>query len=181
MQIIRIGKDPHNDIVINDSYVSKFHCQIMADGAGHYSIADTGSTNGTFVNNMRIYGETPLRPTDVVRVGNSTLPWQSYIGGGRISSENWNPGGMTNSGGGYVPSTNSGGIAMGITALSCGVVGLFFATLILGIIATIFGAISIHRKERLKGLGIAGLVLGIIEIILGIILIAAVGSIMWNY
>ena len=69
---------------------------------------------------------------------------------------------------------------MGITALSCGVVGLFLFPLILGIIATIFGGISMHRKERLKGLGIAGFVLGLVDIILGIIVIAAVGSIMWE-
>ena len=179
MRIIKICKDIHNDIVINDGYVSHFHCQIMDDGSGHYKIADTGSTNGTFVNNMRIYGETPLSPTDVIRVGNTTLPWQSYFNNGHVSNGG-SYGGRSYGGGGYNPTPNSGGIGMGITALSCGVVGLFLFPLILGIIATIFGGISMHRKERLKGLGIAGFVLGLVDIILGIIVIAAVGSIMWE-
>jgi len=78
MQIIRIGKDIHNDIIINDNYVSRFHCQIICNDDGSIIIYDLGSTNGTFVNNMRIYGATPLQSTDVVRIGNTTLPWQSY-------------------------------------------------------------------------------------------------------
>lgn len=159
MRIIKIGKDIHNDIAINDNFVSKFHCQIMQDDNGRCRIADVGSTNGTFVNGIRIYGEKELSPSDVVRVGNSTPPWQNYI-----ASPVVNTGGNSSDGG-----NRNGGVGFGIAALSCGVVGL-------GPIAIIFGAISMHRKERLKGLGIAGLVLGIINTIVGIILIIVAAS-----
>lgn len=164
MRIIKIGKDIHNDIAINDSFVSKFHCQIMQDDNGRCRIADLGSTNGTYVNGMRIYGEKELSPSDVVRVGNSTPPWQNYIAG---------PGGVS---GGM---TSNGGVGFGIAALSCGVAGLIFFAIIFGPVAIIFGGISMHKKERLKGLGIAGLVLGIIDTVVGIILVATATSLFW--
>lgn len=168
MRIIKIGKDIHNDIVINDSFVSKFHCQIMQDDNGRCKIADLGSTNGTYVNGMRIYGEKELSPSDVVRVGNSTPPWQNYVGGG-------GNGGGGNGGGG----NSNGGVGFGIAALSCGVAGLIFFAIIFGPVAIIFGGISMHKKERLKGLGIAGLVLGIIDTVVGIILVATATSLFW--
>jgi hypothetical protein len=49
-----IGKDKHNDVVIEDSLVSRHHCQITLDSAkGAVYIADL-STNGTFLNGKRL-------------------------------------------------------------------------------------------------------------------------------
>ena len=40
---------------------------------------DFGSTNGTFVNGLRISGQVTLNPNDTVRIGGTNLPWQSYF------------------------------------------------------------------------------------------------------
>jgi clan AA aspartic protease (TIGR02281 family) len=78
MKVITIGRDSDNDVVINDSKVSRHHLQIIGDGAG-FRIVDLNSTNGTFVNDRKISGESLLTASDTVRIGNTILPWQSYF------------------------------------------------------------------------------------------------------
>ncbi len=48
-----IGSGKQNDLSINDSTISKRHCEIKAEENG-YSITDLDSTNGTFVQGLRI-------------------------------------------------------------------------------------------------------------------------------
>lgn len=90
MKVVSIGRRSSNDVVVNDSLVSREqHCLITEEN-GHYYIFDSNSTNGTYVNGTRIPNavKTRLHRTDVVRIGNSVLPWQSYFknsgNGGRI-------------------------------------------------------------------------------------------------
>jgi hypothetical protein len=78
MKVVTIGRDVSSDIVVNDTKVSRHHIQIVSD-EGTYRIVDFGSSNGTFVNGQQITGEMPLMPTDIVRIGNTTLPWQTYF------------------------------------------------------------------------------------------------------
>jgi len=78
MKVITIGRDHDNDIVISDSKVSRHHLQIINDDGG-FRIVDFDSTNGTFVNDRKISGETSLFANDVVRIGNTILPWQTYF------------------------------------------------------------------------------------------------------
>jgi len=78
MKVITIGRDLDNDIVVNDSKASRHHLQIICDG-GNYRIVDFNSTNGTFVNDQKISGETTLLINDRVRIGNTVLPWQTYF------------------------------------------------------------------------------------------------------
>ena len=79
MRVITIGRSSENDISINDPNVSRHHCQIIQHDDGHFTIADLGSANGTFVNGKRIYGNATLFPNDMLLIGNTTLPWQSYF------------------------------------------------------------------------------------------------------
>jgi aspartyl protease family protein len=78
MKVITIGRDPNNDVVINDEKVSRHHLQLIQDGT-NYRIVDLGSTNGTFVNNRKITSETTLAAEDSVLIGNTVLPWQTYF------------------------------------------------------------------------------------------------------
>ena len=78
MKVITIGRDTDNDIVVSDSKVSRHHLQIINDG-GSLRIVDFNTTNGTFVNDRKILGETALYANDVVRIGNTVLPWQTYF------------------------------------------------------------------------------------------------------
>ena len=79
MRIITIGREVGNDIVINDSNVSRRHLELIQDAAGCYFVRDLNSTNGTFVNGHRIVGERAIERHDIIRIGNTTLPWISYF------------------------------------------------------------------------------------------------------
>ncbi len=55
---IIVGRAKENDIVINDRSVSKIHASIVLNAEKQLLVADTGSTNGTFVGTERIiYGK----------------------------------------------------------------------------------------------------------------------------
>jgi clan AA aspartic protease (TIGR02281 family) len=79
MKVITIGRDLDNDIVINDTKVSRHHLQIIKEDTGNFRIVDFGSTNGIFVNDRKISREAAISINDVVRIGNSTLSWQNYF------------------------------------------------------------------------------------------------------
>ncbi len=63
-----IGREPGNGIVINDAEVSRKHARMSQQG-NTYSIEDLGSTNGTFVNGVRLTAPHALRPGEVIAFG----------------------------------------------------------------------------------------------------------------
>ncbi len=69
--VVTIGAMEDNDIVLADDTVSRNHCKIWHEG-DHYMIADLASTNGTFVNRLRIR-EAYLRPDSVITLGKTEL------------------------------------------------------------------------------------------------------------
>ena len=73
---VSIGRDVNNDVVINDAEVSRQHAQINRQ-PGSFVIEDLGSTNGTFVNRVRISGARALQPGDNITLGeNVTLTFE---------------------------------------------------------------------------------------------------------
>jgi len=55
---LSVGRTKENDLAINDPSISKIHASLTVDDSGRLIVADTGSTNGTFVNGERIaYGK----------------------------------------------------------------------------------------------------------------------------
>lgn len=79
MRIITIGRSSENDICIQDPLVSRVHCQLIQDDRGNVTIVDTNSKNGTYVNGTKLHGPVKLNKSDIVRIGNTTLPWKNYI------------------------------------------------------------------------------------------------------
>lgn len=77
-KVISIGRVSDNDIVINDPLVSRHHLQIAKEG-GRYWVVDLGSTNGTYVNGVRVQGRVEVDITAMVKIGNTVLPWQRYF------------------------------------------------------------------------------------------------------
>jgi hypothetical protein len=63
--VITLGRDPGNTIVINEPQVSRQHARITRRG-GVLVLEDLGSTNGTFVNGMRLAGPHALSNGDVI-------------------------------------------------------------------------------------------------------------------
>lgn len=68
--LVTIGRDRENDIVLNVPTVSRFHAQVERVGR-RYRINDLRSANGTFVNDQMIEQKAWLKPEDTVRIGPS--------------------------------------------------------------------------------------------------------------
>lgn len=67
--VIRLGRDPGNDIVLSDPKISAFHAELRNDG-GQVAVIDLGSKNGTWVGNERVDYRT-LRSGDQIRLGDT--------------------------------------------------------------------------------------------------------------
>ena len=65
-RLLRIGRDPGNDLVIPDLSVSRNHAELRNLGDGRYEIVDLGSHNGTFVNGRRV-GQATVTDQDIDR------------------------------------------------------------------------------------------------------------------
>jgi len=65
---LTIGRDPSNDVVLDQPNASRFHAQITRVGR-RYFVTDLRSSNGTFVNNQRVEGDVWLVPSDTIRIG----------------------------------------------------------------------------------------------------------------
>lgn len=68
---LNAGRAADNDIYLNHGSVSKVHAALVMNREGTLLVADTGSTNGTYINGRRIaYGEArPIEDGDVVTFG----------------------------------------------------------------------------------------------------------------
>ena len=70
--VTTVGRGNANDLVLNDSSVSRLHAVIkLAENA--VLIADRGSTNGILVNGRKIRQESRIKSGDLVRVGRYDL------------------------------------------------------------------------------------------------------------
>jgi len=67
---VTLGRDPANDMVINDPQVSRQHAHVTRQG-DLMIIEDLGSTNGTFANGMRLTDPHTLSNGDVIGLGDS--------------------------------------------------------------------------------------------------------------
>ncbi len=68
---LNVGRAADNELSLNDKSVSKIHGALLMTAEGTLLVADTGSTNGTYLNGRRIaYGESRLiEDGDVVGFG----------------------------------------------------------------------------------------------------------------
>ena len=65
----RIGREGQDlELSLHETGVSRLHAELLIDSHG-LSIHDCGSTNGTFVNRVRIDGDVALRMGDIIHVG----------------------------------------------------------------------------------------------------------------
>ncbi len=67
---IVVGRSESCDLQLNFQGVSKKHARVRMLN-GRLLVEDAGSTNGTFVNGLRISEETALQPADVVQFANA--------------------------------------------------------------------------------------------------------------
>ena len=70
-QRLSVGRTKENDLWLDDVSVSKIHAALILNSQKHLVISDTGSTNGTFINDERIaYGRAvAVKAGDKLRFG----------------------------------------------------------------------------------------------------------------
>jgi len=74
---LTVGRGANNDVSIDgDEYASARHARFEPRRDGVY-VEDVGSTNGTFVNGIRLTRERRLTRGDVVRVGETDLRFEA--------------------------------------------------------------------------------------------------------
>jgi hypothetical protein len=73
-----VGRTKENDLSLEDSSVSKIHAALVLNAEKQLMVADTGSTNGTFINEKRIaYGRAfPVTSGDKVKFGNIEVTFE---------------------------------------------------------------------------------------------------------
>lgn len=79
---MHIGKLASNDIMVTDPFTSRIHAVIRWAPQG-YVIEDLRSTNGTFINGVRITGPTLLQPGQTIRIGHAEMTFYALQGDGR--------------------------------------------------------------------------------------------------
>ncbi len=66
-----VGRDAANHLAVDARGLSRHHAVIALDAAGRLQVTDLESTNGTFVNRVRIQGTRLLLENDVIHFGNA--------------------------------------------------------------------------------------------------------------
>ena len=79
-QLMTIGRDPTNKIVLAAPAVSRFHAEVEKVGQ-RYRVRDLRSSNGTFINGKAVTAETWVQPGDAIQVG----PYRFVLSEGEIS------------------------------------------------------------------------------------------------
>ena len=76
--VLTIGRNPENDLHLDDLQVSRKHAKIEQTDRGTI-LRDLGSGNGTYVGNRRVL-EYRLSPNDVIRLGEQEFRFESESG-----------------------------------------------------------------------------------------------------
>lgn len=136
---LSIGRSDNSKLILNDSGLSRLNTTIFRDG-DEVLIIDENSTNGTFVNNERIYGAPrPLNDRDEITLGNHTNIYVEITNG---QSQNPKPPVVNNP---QIPNVNSLPISENIKpkenqpipTVLIAAAGMFFL-IIIGAVAAVF-------------------------------------------
>ncbi len=75
-----VGRNNQNDLAIDDASVSKIHAALVLNKEDQLQIADTGSTNGTFINDQRIsYGKAiTISDADKIKFGTVEVSFKRH-------------------------------------------------------------------------------------------------------
>ncbi len=72
--VVTLGAMEDNDLVVDDETVSRNHCRIVREG-DQYVLVDNGSTNGTFINRVRVR-EAYLHANCTITLGKTDIKFQ---------------------------------------------------------------------------------------------------------
>jgi len=74
-EIISIGRNEHNDIVVEDVFVSYEHATINRNKQGYW-LTDLNSTNKTYLNNQPVVESLLLQKGDLIKIGAVTFSFE---------------------------------------------------------------------------------------------------------
>ena len=69
---ITFGRGEHVSVALGDPYTSDQHARVYNDGR-RWLVADLGSTNGTFVNQVKVTAPTPIAAGDQLGIGRTVV------------------------------------------------------------------------------------------------------------
>lgn len=72
-----VGRSPTVHIIINEASVSRQHARFILIG-DQVAVEDMGSSNGTYVNDVRAQGQVTLKDSDIVRLGTVLLKFFAH-------------------------------------------------------------------------------------------------------
>lgn len=78
-----VGRDTDAGFVVSRSSVSRQHARLFRDADGYWWVEDLNSTNGTFVNEVRVVRSQQLAESDQVRFGDAIY---KFLSGSNIES-----------------------------------------------------------------------------------------------
>src|SRR2546421_4160912 len=70
---VTIGRGEDCDIVLADRQASRVHARIRPLGDGRYELSDLGSSNGTYLDGLRVDQPTVLDGTQQIQVGETVF------------------------------------------------------------------------------------------------------------
>lgn len=74
--VMIIGREEGNDIVLHDARVSRRHAMLYRMQEGSYYLVDEGSSNGSYVNAVRIALPTRLQDGDQISIGSTNIQFR---------------------------------------------------------------------------------------------------------
>src|SRR5437879_162166 len=69
-QVVKLGRNRRNTVVLSDQHASRWHAEIVPEN-GNWVLRDCGTTNGTRLDSKCISGATPLEDHQEIRIGDT--------------------------------------------------------------------------------------------------------------
>lgn len=69
---VTFGRADSSTVILDDPYISDHHARVFLSD-GQWCIADLGSTNGTFLNQVKVTAATPIAAGDQLGIGKTTV------------------------------------------------------------------------------------------------------------
>lgn len=73
VDLIHIGRGADCELVLDDDYVSTQHAELQRGPSGDWTLTDLGSTNGSYVNGVRVTTPTTVTRDDTLRIGRTQM------------------------------------------------------------------------------------------------------------